>query len=89
MTEASKDSLIAAIVKRKAVNAQHSAALQNEWTAKSNADQLTAILAEMEANKTQYGSIVGKILPVPAALEDLFKKIDIELTPPKSTEKKA
>jgi putative ATP-dependent endonuclease of OLD family len=89
VTEASKDSLIAAIVKRKAVNAQHSAALQNEWTAKSNADQLTAILAEMEANKTQYGSIVGKILPVPAALEDLFKKIDIELTPPKSTEKKA
>jgi hypothetical protein len=30
---------------------------------------------------------VGKILPVPAALEDLFKKLDIELTPPKPTEK--
>jgi hypothetical protein len=32
---------------------------------------------------------VGKILPVPTALEDLFKKIDIELTPPRSTGKKA
>src|SRR5216684_3158004 len=89
VTEATKNALITAIVKRKAVTAQHLAALQNEWAAKSTADQLTDILAEIEANKTQYGSVVGKLLPVPAALEDLFKKIDIELTPPKSTEKKA
>ena len=89
VTEATKDALITAIVKRKAVSAQHLAALQKEWAAKSTADQLKDILAEMEANKTQYGSVVGKVLPVPAALEDLFKKIDIELTPPKSTEKKA
>ncbi len=56
---------------------------------KSTADQLKDILAEMETSKTQYGSVVGKVLPVPAALEDLFKKIDSELTPPKPAEKKA
>lgn len=37
VTEASKDALITAIVKRKAVNAQHLAALQKEWAAKSTA----------------------------------------------------
>ena len=89
VTEASKDALITAIVERKAKSPQHLAALQTEWAAKSTADQVKDILAEMEANKTQYGSIVGKILPVPAALEDLFKKIDIELTPPKPAEKTA
>jgi putative ATP-dependent endonuclease of OLD family len=89
VTEASKDALMAAIVKRKAKNAQHLAALQAEWAAKSTADQLTSILAELEASKTQYGAVVGKVLPVPAALEDLFKKIDSELTPPKPAEKKA
>ena len=89
VTEASKDALIAAIVERRAVNPQHLAALQKEWAAKSTADQLKDILAEMETNKTPYGSIVGKVLPVPAALEDLFKKIDSELSPPKPTEKTA
>lgn len=89
VTDASKDALIAAIVKRKSANPQHRAALQTEWAGKSTADQLTAILAELEASKTQYGAVVGKVLPVPAALEDLFKKIDSELTPPKPAEKKA
>lgn len=89
VTEASKDALIAAITERKAVNAQHLAALRKEWAEKSTADQLEDILAEMEASKTQYGSVVGKVLPVPAALEDLFKKIDSELAPPKPAEKKA
>ena len=87
VTEASKDALITAIVERKAKSPQHLAALRKEWAAGSTSDQLKAILAEMEASKTQYGSIVGKILPIPAALEDLFKKLDIELTPPKPTEK--
>lgn len=89
VTEASKDALITAIIERKAANAQHLAALRKEWVAKSTADQLTAILAELGASKTQYGSVVGKVLPVPVALEDLFKKIDIELTTPKSAEKTA
>ena len=89
VTEASKDALIAAIVKRKSANAQHLAALQTEWAGKSTADQLIAILAELESSKTQYGAVVGKVLPVPSALEDLFKKIDSELTPPKPAEMKA
>lgn len=88
---ASKDALIKAIVERKAKSPQHLTALQTEWATKSTADQLKDILAEIEANnsKTFYGSIIGKILPVPPALEDLFKKIDIEVNPPKPTEKKA
>lgn len=89
VTEASKDALIAAMIERRAVNAQHRAALQKEWAAKLPADQIKDILAEMETNKTPYGSFVGKILPVPEVLEDLFKKIDSELTSPKPAEKKA
>src|SRR5579871_3169680 len=89
VTEASKDALIRAITERKAANAQHLAAMRKEWAAKSTADQLRDILAEMEASKTQYGSVVGKVLPIPTALEDLFKKIDSELSPPKPVEKKA
>ena len=89
VTEASKDALITGILERKAVNVQHLAALRKEWTGKSTADQLKDILAEMETNKTLYGSIVGKILPVPAALEDLFQKMDLDLALPKPTEKTA
>jgi len=89
VTEAAKDALVAAIVKRKATNAHHLAALHEKWAAKSPADQLKDILAELEENKTQYGSIVGKILPVPGALEDLFNRIDIELTASKPTGKMA
>lgn len=89
VTEATKDALINAIIERKAVNPQHLAALQKEWAAKSAADQVKDLLAKLEANKTQYGAMVGKVLPVPAALEDLFKKIDIELAPPKPAEMKA
>jgi putative ATP-dependent endonuclease of OLD family len=89
VTEATKDALIAAMIERRAVNAQHRAALQKEWAAKLPADQIKDVLAEMETNKTPYGSFVGKVVPVPAVLEDLFKKIDSELTPPKKAEKKA
>ena len=89
VTEASKDALITVIVERRAANAQHLAALRKEWAVKSTEDQITDVVAELEANKTQYGSVVGKVLPVPAALEDLFKKIDVALTTPKSTGKTA
>lgn len=88
-TEATKDALITAALERKAVNAQHLDALRKEWAAKSTADQLKDILREMEKNKGLYGSIVGKILPVPPALEDLFKKMDIELAISKPTGKTA
>jgi putative ATP-dependent endonuclease of OLD family len=88
VTEASKDALIAAMIERRAANVQHRASLQQEWAAKSTADQTKDILTEMESNKTPYSSFVGKVLPVPAMLEDLFKKIESELSPPKAAEKK-
>jgi putative ATP-dependent endonuclease of OLD family len=89
VTEATKDALITVIIERRAANPKHLAALQKQWGAKSTPDQLKDILGEMEGAKTQYGSVLGKVLPVPSVLEDLFKKIDSELTPPKPAEKKA
>lgn len=89
VNEASKDTLVAAIIKRQAVTPQHQAALQKKWAEKSTNDQMKSILDELDLNKTQYGAILGKLLPVPAALEDLFKKIDSELATPKLTGKTA
>lgn len=83
VNDSSKDALIAAIIEHQAKSPQHAQALGNEWSAKLGADQLPAILEILDANKTQYGFRIGKILPVPAALEELFKKIDTELAPPK------
>ena len=79
VSDASKDLLIADIVKHEAKTQQHKEALQQEWAGKSPPDQLDCILAKLKANRTQYGSRVGKVLPVPASLEALFKKIDTEL----------
>jgi len=83
VTNASKDLLIAAIIEHEAKSLQHAQALSVEWAARPAAEQLATILDVLDANKTQYGARVGKILAVPAALEDLFKKIDTELAPPK------
>lgn len=82
VNDASKDVLIAAIIEHETKNPQHTQALKKEWAAKSAPEQLAAILETLDANKTQYGSRIGKILPVPSALEELFKKIDTELAPP-------
>jgi putative ATP-dependent endonuclease of OLD family len=89
VTAAVKDILIADIISRRATNSQHLEALQQEWAKKPTDTQLADILAELDSHKTQYGSIVGKILPIPPALEDLFKKIDIALAGTKPTEKTA
>jgi hypothetical protein len=89
VADATKDTLIAAIVKIKAQNYQHLKALEKEWAAKSKADQLAAIVVELQAHKAQYGSFVGKELAIPSAVEDLFKKIDVELGPTKSAKNKA
>ncbi len=80
---ATKDLLIDTIIKHEAKTPQHEAALRAKWNAILEPAQLTEILETLDANKTQYGSRIGKCLPVPAALEDLFKKIDTELDPPK------
>jgi putative ATP-dependent endonuclease of OLD family len=89
VTPETKDALINIILDRRAANAQHLAALRKEWATKSPTDQIAEILAELEKNKTQYGAVVGKMLPVTQVLEELFKKIDDELAPPKPSEKKA
>jgi len=83
VNNASKDLLITTIIKHEAKTPQHEEALRADWNAKSQPNQLAKILETLDANKTQYGSHIGKLLPVPAALEDLFKKIDTELAPPK------
>jgi putative ATP-dependent endonuclease of OLD family len=85
VSDASKDLLIAAIIEHEAKTPQHRQALKAEWDAKLKADQFSAILEKLNANKTQYGSRVGKLLPVPTALEELFKNIDTELAPSKRT----
>jgi putative ATP-dependent endonuclease of OLD family len=78
-SNATKQVLITTIIKHEAKAPQHEAALTAEWAGKSDADQTVGILEKLRANKTQYGSRVGKALPVPALLEGLFKKIDTEV----------
>ncbi len=52
--------LIRVIIERGAANPKHMAAREKEWAAKSPPDQIKDILKEMDAAKTQYGSIVGE-----------------------------
>jgi putative ATP-dependent endonuclease of the OLD family len=78
--------LIASIIEHETKAPQHERALREQWAAKSQPDKITSILEKLDANKTQYGARLGKILPVPAALETLFKTIDTELIPPKPEE---
>jgi putative ATP-dependent endonuclease of OLD family len=78
VNDSSRDSLIEAIVKHETKSSQHAEALTKKWSAKSGPEQLADILETLDANKTQYGSRIGKLLPVPAALEELFKNIDAQ-----------
>lgn len=80
VTAATKEVLIGVIIGHEAKSPQHKEALIKEWAGKSAGDQIAAILEKIEGNKTQYGSRIGKILPVPTALEELFKKIDTEIS---------
>jgi putative ATP-dependent endonuclease of OLD family len=89
VNEASKDLLIAAIIEHEAKNPQHAEALKKEWAEKSPPEQLATLVEKLHADRTQYGSRVGKTLPVPALLAELFDKIDTELEPPKTKAKSA
>jgi putative ATP-dependent endonuclease of OLD family len=82
VNDTSKDLLIDAIIKHEAKTSRHKDALTGEWAAKSNPDKLTAIHEKLDANPTQYGSRIGKVLPVPTALEEIFKKVESDLAPP-------
>ena len=79
-TEKNRATLVDAIISHESQNDQHAEALKKKWGAKSPADQLTEILNTLDANKTQYGSVVGKILPVPTELASVFSKITAETT---------
>ncbi|MEQ9616832.1 MAG: AAA family ATPase [Phycisphaerales bacterium] len=81
-TEANRLALIAEIIEHQAQNRQHVAALQRDWNRMGETAQLTEILRILRANKTQYGSIVGKRLPVPSEVATLFSKITGDTTPP-------
>ena len=83
VSDTTKDLLIEVIVEHEAKTPQHAEALKRDWETKSKPDQLAGILDRLTANKTQYGSRIGKILPVPAALKELFNRIDAELAAPK------
>ena len=83
VSDVSKDLLITAIIEHEARTPQHAQSLKAEWATKSKPVQMADILGRITANKTQYGSRIGKILPIPSALEELFTKIDTELAPPK------
>lgn len=71
---------------RKAKNEHHEKALIAEWAALTPEKKAEELLLSMNENKTQYGSRIGKVLPVPIILEDLFKKIDTVLAPPAATQ---
>lgn len=75
----SKDLLMNEIIKQESKSPQHEADLQRTWAGKTEPEQRASILDTLRANKTQYGSRVGKALPVPVVLEALFKKIDTAL----------
>lgn len=84
-TEANRVALVELIIKHKAQNERHAKALQKEWAAMDTAAQLATILDTLKANKTQYGSVVGKVLPVPAELASLLSKVKAETAPAPAT----
>lgn len=82
VTETNRTALIAEIIKHETHNEHHAAALQKKWGAMDKPTQLAEILVALRANKTQYGSIVGKALPVPSELASLLSKVVAETSPP-------
>jgi putative ATP-dependent endonuclease of the OLD family len=76
VTDKSRAQLIEAIIKHEEKGPEHKAALQRKWSKET--DPNAAILEKLYDNKTYYGSVVGKILPTPPALEKLFNKIRAE-----------
>jgi putative ATP-dependent endonuclease of OLD family len=88
-TDANRSALIDAIIKHESKNENHKAALKKEWESKVAGEQLESIVDKLHSNKTPYGSIVGKLLPVPPELVSIFSKITAETTVPVITEVKA
>ena len=74
-TPANRNALTAAVVRHEAVNEQHQVALEGEWGARGEADAMQELLKRLVANKTQYGAVLGRVLPVPAELASLLAKV--------------
>lgn len=81
-TDTNRTTLIGEIIKHEAQNERHAEALQKKWAAMDKPTQLVQILETLRANKTQYGSIVGKALAVPVELATLLSKVVADTTPP-------
>lgn len=75
------EALIGDDIARKAQNERHKQALSTKWAGLTPENKAVELHQLMDDNKTQYGSRIGKVLTVPSILEELFKKIDAELTP--------
>jgi len=84
-TEANRVALVELIIKHEAQNPKHEAALRRDWNAKAPAAQIADVVAKLRANKTQYGSVVGKVLPVPPELASLLSKVTAETAPAPAT----
>ena len=82
--EAARTMLIETIILHEAKTPQHAEALKKTWAAKDKAQLLTDIHGTIDANKTQYGARLGKVLDVPGPLKELFARIDNELAPKKT-----
>jgi len=79
VTEMSAQLLIELIVSHSAKSAEHEQAMRDEWIAKAEADKMADLVAELRRHKTQYGAGIGKVLPVPTLLGELFERLDHEL----------
>jgi putative ATP-dependent endonuclease of OLD family len=75
VTASNRAALTEAVIKHEAVNEKHLEALKKKWALMSDDDADKTLLATLYANKTQYGSIVGKVLPIPTELATLLGAI--------------
>jgi putative ATP-dependent endonuclease of the OLD family len=84
--EANRQALFDAIKAHKVQGGTDPRAFQIAWDKMNATAQLTEILRILRANKTQYGSIVGKILPAPSELATLLSMVVAETAPPAQDE---
>jgi putative ATP-dependent endonuclease of OLD family len=87
VTKTSLPLLVEAIIKEEAENPEQAEAQKTGLRTKSEGEQLSWATAKLKKHKTKSAASIGKLLPVPAALEELFKKIDNLASPAKPAAK--
>jgi len=75
VTEANRVALIEEIIKCETRGEKHEKALRREWAVKDKPTQLDEILEKLRSQKTLYGSVLGKVLPVPDEVRTLLGKV--------------